>query len=331
MNDLRLYMHQWLKANGRQRMEPTDSWYLDFAKHLLPIILQSPLFASRHADRAAETALKASLYFQDAIAQSGGWKAFANKFRTRYAKPLPFYECTGYIDDEINLQDVGFLLWNSLSRPASHNTPLHVHNPHDNELLTLAGQIYDRMDQLFEEAPVAESASAPAWVMDIERLDIPSTPLPATSDTARLSRDVQRCLEYSNGYPLLYFPTYGELQVFLTQVLGWEDHPDSLLADLKGEKDFVIYANAKGMLMAPNVASCLCDPRNAAYNSQTASQTSYLLFCQPGQCPFDLLKYGMAHALLPDAALPFPGGKEILQSNWDFIARYFLGHYYEGD
>ena len=35
--------------------------------------------------------------------------------------------------------------------------------------------------------------------------------------------------------------------------------------------------------------------------------------------------------LLPDAALPFEGGREVLQRHWDFIARYFLGEYYEGD
>ena len=29
-------------------------------------------------------------------------------------------------------------------------------------------------------------------------------------------------------------------------------------------------------------------------------------------------------------ALCFENGKEILGKNWDFIARYFLGEYYEG-
>ena len=35
--------------------------------------------------------------------------------------------------------------------------------------------------------------------------------------------------------------------------------------------------------------------------------------------------------LLPDAQLPFPQGKEVLQNNWDFITRYFLDEYYEGE
>ena len=39
----------------------------------------------------------------------------------------------------------------------------------------------------------------------------------------------------------------------------------------------------------------------------------------------------MQNNLLCDVALPFDRGREILQQNWDFIARYFLGEYYEGD
>ena len=76
---------------------------------------------------------------------------------------------------------------------------------------------------------------------------------------------------------------------------------------------------------------CFCDARNPAYNAQVAASEGYKLFCLPGHCPFDLLKYGMNHGLLPDAALPFAGGKELLQHNWDFITRYFLGEYYEGE
>ena len=68
-----------------------------------------------------------------------------------------------------------------------------------------------------------------------------------------------------------------------------------------------------------------------SYDAQTATAEGYELFCLPGRCPFDLLKYGMQNNLLCDAALPFDRGREILQQNWDFIARYFLGEYYEGD
>ena len=55
------------------------------------------------------------------------------------------------------------------------------------------------------------------------------------------------------------------------------------------------------------------------------------MFCQPGECPFDLLKYGMTKGILPDVELPFLKGKETLHQYWDFIARYYLCEYYEGE
>ncbi len=330
MKTSQLYMYHWLKANGRERTQPTDNWYLDFAKEMLQITGQSPLFDDMSTDIPAEAALKTSLYFQDAIAQTGGWKTFTGKCNALYGKPLPFYDCTGYIADEINPADVCFLLWTCLSHPEGH-TPFKIHNPHDEALLTLARLLYEQMDNRFEEAPISEKASSDAWVMDTASLDIPSTNLPEVTPHSRLTKDVERCLKHSGGYPLLYFATYQALRAFLTGVLEWEDHPDGLLVDLKKEKDFVIYANAKGMLMAPGVASCFCDAHNPAYDAQVAASEGYKLFCLPGHCPFDLLKYGMNHGLLPDAALPFTGGKELLQHNWDFITRYFLGEYYEGE
>lgn len=331
MKSPKLYMTHWLKANERERMKPTDNWYLDFAKEVLQPIGQSPLFASTPTGTLAEAALKTSLYFQDTIAQTGGWKAFTGKCNALYEKPLPFYDCTDYVDDEINLADVCFLLWTCLSRPEENNTPFCFHNPHDEALLALARHLYGQMDRLFEEAPIADTASPDSWVMHTASLDIPATALPETAPHIRLTKDAERCLKHSGGYPLLYFATYQSLRTFLTKELEWEDHPGGLLAELKDEKDFVIYANAKGMLMAPGVAACFCDARNPAYNAQTAITDGYELFCLPGRCPFDLLKYGMSHGLLSDAALPFSGGKEVLQQNWDFIARYFLGEYYEGE
>ena len=287
-----IYMKRWLEANGRTRTLPGDSWYLNFTNEMLPLIAASPLFANKTADKITKTVLDIALYFQDSIAQTGGWKLK-------------------------NLSDV--------------HPSFYFQNPSEESLLPLARQLYDRMDSLFEEAPINEIPSPETWVMDLNLLEIPFAPLPEVTPDSRLTKDVERCLQYSQGNPLLYFATYEELRVFLVGTLEWEDHPDGILADLKAEKDFVVYANTKGMLLAPGVAACFRDSHNPAYDAQTATAEGYELFCLPGRCPFDLLKYGMQNNLLCDAALPFDRGREILQQNWDFIARYFLGEYYEGD
>lgn len=324
-------MQQWTRSNGRSRVLPSDKWYLDFSESLLPLIEASPLFSGESRDVQTDAALRCGMYFQDAIAQTGGWKEFTAAYRKLYGTYLPFYPLTeAYVADEINREDIAFLLWSLRAKPETEKETYTLFEPYDSELLALSQRIYEQMDARFEEAPISEKASSPSWVMPMETLAEASTPLPESTPATRLSPNAAKCLAYNQGKPLLYFADYAELRRFFVHTLEWEDKPSSLLLDLKEEKEFVIYANAKGMLLAPGVAAYFREAHNPMYDSRRAAEEGYRLFCQPGACPFDLLKYGMAKGILPDVALPFPKGKETLHTYWDFIARYYLNEYYEG-
>lgn len=326
-----IFMKQWLAANKRTRILSGDQWYLDFAAKILPIVKLSPLFEGD--DNAQKNAaISLCMYFQDVIARTGGWKIFSDTYHSLYNTYLPFYQLSdSYIPDEINPEDIAFVLWTLKSHPALNEPDEYaLHNPHDKSLSALAQEIYKLMDENFEEAPINETPSS-SWVTGTNLLDTPSTPLPEITPETRLSKNVEYSLEYSSGKPLLYFTTYKELCKFFVEVLKWEDTPSSLLPDLQHNKEFVIYANAKGMLIAPDVAAYFREAHNPMYNAERAAAKGYELFCRPGTCPFDLIKYGMGQGILPEVQLPFPDGKEILHKNWDFIARYYLCEYYEGD
>lgn len=58
--------------------------------------------------------------------------------------------------------------------------------------------------------------------MGPDLLDMPFVPLPEITPETKLSKDVEHCLEYSGGKPLLYFATYKELCKFFVEVLKWE-------------------------------------------------------------------------------------------------------------
>ncbi|MCB8829341.1 DUF3843 family protein, partial [Escherichia coli] len=83
----------------------------------------------------------------------------------------------------------------------------------------------------------------------------------------------------------MYFSVYDELCKFFIEELKWENKNESLLPELKNERNFVIYANAKGMLIAPNVSYCFCDPHNPTYNAANAADRGFKLFTYPGACP----------------------------------------------
>ena len=333
MKQARIYMKRWLGINERSKQLSTDTWYLNFASQLLSLIDESPLYSKKNETEKVDVALSLAIYLQDAIAQSGGWKEFSNAYYGLYKSYLPFYTLTDeYLPDEINVEDISLIQWTLLSRYAIfEEDDVIIQNPHDPDLIEFSQKVYDVMDAAFEEAPICDEPSSPIWVMGLDLLKMPLVPLPEITPGMTLKKDVENCLSYSKGEPLLYFTTYDELRRFFVEELKWEDKNESLLPELRDERNFVIYANAKGILIASNVSYCFCDPRNPTYNTEKAAAKGYKLFTYPGTCPFDLLKYGMAKSLLPDMQLPFPGGKEVLHDNWDFIARYFLCEYYEGE
>ena len=315
----RLNMQHWLRANARTRADAADGWYLRLANTLTGLTRQT------------RTALHCALYMQDAIAQGGHWTAFRQAYRRCCPEggPVPFFRPSStqaYTDDEINPEDVAFVLWEAAQQEAGQ-CPV---NPWDSRLQSEASAVYSLLDNLFEEAPVTDHPSQSEWIMPVEYLERPSAPLPPPAMPDSRGTAAQRCMAYSGGHPLLYFRDYGEMQRFFIRVLGWEEGTNHL-ADLQGHSRFVIYANAKGMLVGADIAHCFRDVPNPMYDSRQAVSDAYRLFTQPGLCPHDLLKYALAHDLLPDAALPFPDGADILKRHRDFLCRYFLGEYYEGD
>ena len=168
-----LNMKQWLGANERSRVVPTDKWYLDFANSLLPFVKESPLFKNEDDRSQSDATLAMTVYFQDVIAQSGGWKLFTELIFERYNTYLPFYQLTDdYISDEINKEDIAFVLWTQKAHPVLwDDTDYTVFDPLDENLLALSEAAYDLMDESFEDAPISEEPSSDIWVMGLDLLE----------------------------------------------------------------------------------------------------------------------------------------------------------------
>ncbi len=329
MKQQKIYMQLWLNAHGRTKVAGTDEWYLDFANQLLSLVAESYLFKKETARSQQLVALMVTLYLEDCVADGGNWRQFIHWHRKSYGRYLPFYALTEeYLPDEINSEDVSFLLW-AINSPTGDYFD-GVENPMDADLQEFAAVLYHRLDVAFELAPISDHL-ATEWLMETELMQKKRMPLPVALPGEKMPTDVERFLEASNGEPLLYIDSYRALKFFFVQALKWEDEEDALLPDLAEFDNFVVYGNPKGLLIGPDIAEYFADKRNPLYNAELAEKEAYELFCEEGSCPFDLLKYGMEHDLLPEAQFPFENGKALLQENWDFVARWFLGEYYEGE
>lgn len=150
--------------------------------------------------------------------------------------------------------------------------------------------------------------------------------------TAHQEHDYYTRLVKAVGCQIAFFPTYDDLERFLTDKMGWDDDSEGLFPQLCDASDFVVYAERhKGLIIAKDVAKFVSHPSNPCYDREAASVAAHRLLMERGVCPIDLLKYLFDNQMVPDAAYPAAHSVEMLHGDWDFIARMYLGDYYRCD
>ena len=329
----KIYRQDWETLHTSRTSTADSKWYLQFAEDILPVLKASKLIESFTFDDYKDLALVLALYLEDAVSVSGGWHRFKVKYRSLYERELPFYTVTdaNYYEDEINEVDVCVVIWTFLSVPQDKpGTDYLLIDPYSDELINLAKQVYTLMDRVFEEAPVSDGLSVD-WVMDPVQLNAKRKTMPSVRLEECTSSNSKRVLKHTGGYPLVFIHTYQELTHFFISVLGWENKKEALMPEMSSFENFVLYANSKGMLLAPEVATYFKSDRNGMYDAESAQKEGYMLVCEQGACPYDLIKYGVSQGYFDDFQMPFIQGKTLWQENWDFIGRWYLGLYYEGD
>lgn len=95
-------------------------------------------------------------YFQDILTDSGIFRSFTEEHNRLYGRRLPFYPIDdNYIQHELNLQDVNFMLWYTLALYSDDRRELY---PLDADLHKAAVRIHAELDRLYEDedTPIPE-------------------------------------------------------------------------------------------------------------------------------------------------------------------------------
>ena len=232
------------------------------------------------------------------------------------------------LSDREQVRDIfkasGWLFWNSyFLRPISK----HLYEPDINEddELTIEETLTnaDRLRTTYECATGPLSLFADEWLRLILNNELPKEKAVAKGN----HKYYDKFISATGGERLAFFPTYEELDNFLSTKMGWG--ADSL-SQLKDYENFVIYGNPqKGILIAPEMAQYIKHGGNPLYDSAAAASESHEILLEPGRCPVDLVRYLFENGLVPDASFPVGVfGKEILHDNWDFLARLYLCKHY---
>ena len=158
MQTIKLYIKDWLAIHPYIQQQTTDRYFVDLANRLYSTCTIREIPESIKKKLCLYTAA----YFEDVISGLGLWQAFIKKHLELYDTSLPFYTIRpDYIKDEINEEDIRFIIWNTLEKaPYKH---LYI-NPMDRNIEETAHLFFRILDEEYETAPA--NATLQEFFMD---------------------------------------------------------------------------------------------------------------------------------------------------------------------
>lgn len=142
----------WSLGHLDPKTNASDFYYVKLARKLYDVIHFSEVGRDEGEFMCERFAMAVTYYFEDVVSGIGVWQTFTSKHKELYGKYLPFYDLDEeeYYQDEINLEDVCFLVWMILQKEKK-GTFLNPENPY---LVKMASMIYNVLDAEFENAPI---------------------------------------------------------------------------------------------------------------------------------------------------------------------------------
>lgn len=112
MKNIKIYPKDWLQLHPYKQSDPTDSYYTNIANRIYGMLEETRLTYSFEKDEVKQISIRMAAYFEDVISGLNIWRSFITEHKALYGKFLPFYTPDDhYYDDEVNYEDIRFLLW----------------------------------------------------------------------------------------------------------------------------------------------------------------------------------------------------------------------------
>ncbi len=148
----KIYIRHWLEFKPYRKQATTDGYYLKVANNIKKSLISEEGFVLWMYISPEEINLLSCFltsYFEDIISGTQIWKTFIRLHTERYGKRLPFYDTSEYYDDEINLQDVAFLIWYFMNTMQEDK----FISPYNEFIIKIAGRVIEVFDEEYEYAP----------------------------------------------------------------------------------------------------------------------------------------------------------------------------------
>ncbi len=166
----KLYAKDWLILKPYDGQSPSDFYYLKICNKVKDILVAGGFpeenFSSEIEDKTNLLSCFLTSYFEDIISDTNIWNSFVRLHKKLYGKYLPFYDTDNYFEEEVNFEDVAFLIWYFLSLVEEDM----IIYPYTKNLFEVAGEITDLFDDEWDDAPLNRNLQN-AYLLDEDEKD----------------------------------------------------------------------------------------------------------------------------------------------------------------
>ena len=166
----KIYIKDWMATKPYKNQTNTDLFYLEVSNKVLDAVKDSHsefLLNFMDEESIKDFSKFMTSYFEDKISNLNLFNAFVSLNNEIYSKDLPFYKTNNYIKEEINIEDIQFLIWYFINLQKQDT----FINPFSEEIKGLAGAVFKVLDEEYEYAPENEQMAKYFTLNDSEKLD----------------------------------------------------------------------------------------------------------------------------------------------------------------
>lgn len=141
----------------KNALSESDVYFAHLARKILSELSRNKLIDTDFSGWLRDISLKSAVYFEDVISGLGLFAGLRKMHGQMFGKKLPFFTLdSDYLDDEINIEDLQFLIWIIMQKSATETDNLRLLNIENPGIVTVASTVMNILEKEYETAPENE-------------------------------------------------------------------------------------------------------------------------------------------------------------------------------
>ncbi|MDR1610913.1 MAG: DUF3843 family protein [Candidatus Symbiothrix sp.] len=138
-------------------LSESDVYFAQLARKILNELRRNKLIVDNFSEWLRDISLKSVAYFEDVISGLGLFAGLRKMHGQMFGKKLPFLTFgSDYLDDEINIEDLQFLIWTIIQESVNESDDMQFLNVENPGIRLIASMIINILEEEYETAPENE-------------------------------------------------------------------------------------------------------------------------------------------------------------------------------